>query len=223
MIDSLLFAHKFRGSVSEIKRRQSAYLDLFVGRNSLLDLGCGRGEFLELITEHGIRGTGVDDDEAMIRFCRDRGLRVVRADMFAYLRGLPDATLDSITAFQVIEHLPPAQIFELITLGAHKLRPGGMILWETQNPHCPRVLSNFYLDPTHERPVPPQMLCFLLEQSAYRVQCLRFSSPVSGADVPPVLQVTAGLPAEARLYQDYAVVAARPAAGAARSAAATER
>jgi len=205
--DYFLFEHRHRGPVSEIKRRQSTYLDLFRGKENVVDLGCGRGEFVELLSENGINVIGVDINEDMVDFCRDRGLSVVQSDIFDYLTGLSDKTLDGIFLSQVVEHLSPERILELISLCSKKLGPAGVIVAETVNTNCPVALSNFYLDPTHVRPVPPEMLSFMFEQEALRIQTFRFSSPLAGNNTDEVLDTSSGFAQEGRIYQDYAVVA----------------
>lgn len=204
--DYFLFEQQERGPAAEIKRRQSIYLDLFRERSNVVDLGCGRGEFVELLSENGVTVTGVDDSEDMADFCRDRGLPVVQADIFEYLTGLPDEGLDGIFLSQVVEHFPPAQILELVSLCAKKLEPGGVIVAESVNTNCQAALSNFYLDPTHVRPVPPELLRFMLEQQGFRFETFRFSSPVTGSDIDEVLDLDSGFAREGNFYQDYAVV-----------------
>src|SRR5207248_7129412 len=134
--DYFLFEHRFRGSRAEITRRQAVYLDCFLGRGRVLDLGCGRGEFVELLREHGVPAEGVDGDEDMVDYCRDRGLPVVRADLFDHLAGLPAASLDGVFAAQVIEHLPPERLWRLVHLCAAALKPGGALVFETINILC---------------------------------------------------------------------------------------
>lgn len=207
--DYFLFEHRYRGPVSEIKRRQSAYVDLFREKKNVVDLGCGRGEFVEALSDNGINVTGVDSSEDMVDFCRDRGLCVVQDDIFNYLASLPDGKLDGIFISQVVEHLPPERILELISLCAAKLDPGGVIVAETVNTNCPTALSNFYLDPTHVRPVPAEMLRFMLEQASFQVKYLRFSAPLPGNDLSEVLDLASGLSQEIIAYQDYAVVAVK--------------
>ncbi|MEK6406217.1 MAG: methyltransferase domain-containing protein [Acidobacteriota bacterium] len=208
--DYFLFEHRYRGSVAEIKRRQSTYLELFRGKENVVDLGCGRGEFLELLSENGINVTGVDINEDMVDFCRDRGLRVVRSDMFEYLTSSPGDKFDAIFLSQVVEHLPPEQILKLVSLCAKKLESGGVIVVETVNTNCPVALGNFYLDPTHVRPVPADMLRFMFEQASFQVKYLRFSSPLPDNNVSQVLDLPWGLSQEVVVYQDYAIVAVRP-------------
>jgi 2-polyprenyl-3-methyl-5-hydroxy-6-metoxy-1,4-benzoquinol methylase len=207
--DYFMFEHRFRGSVSAIKRRHAKYLPLFRDCRNVLDAGCGRGEFIEQLSERGINVTGIDISEDMVDFCRDRGLRVVHADMFDYLRRLPDARLDGFFSAQVVEHLPPERIFELVTLCGKKLESGAVIVIETPNPACPEALGNFSIDPTHVRPVPAQMLGYLLEQASFKVRCVQFSAPAWGTATTEVLDVTGDFPRDVSSYQDYAVVATR--------------
>lgn len=207
--DYFMFEHEFRGARSDIKQRQSAYLDLFRGRGSVLDLGCGRGEFVELLSEQGIPVIGVDQDEDMVAECCERGLRVVRADVFDYLRTVPEGSVDGIFAAQLVEHLTPEQVLTLIEFCQAKLKTGGVIVLETVNPHCSLALGNFYLDPTHVRPVPPKLLAFMLGSSAFVPQTFQFSSPVPESGAPLTLALTTDWDARVNTYQDYAVIAAR--------------
>jgi O-antigen chain-terminating methyltransferase len=175
--DYFAFERRFRGSMAEIKGRQAQYLHIFAGRDDVLDIGCGRGEFLELLAEHGVRAHGVDMNPAMVECCRARGLTVVQGDMFEHLNGLQDAGLDGIFVAQVVEHLTPGGIARLIGLCAAKLRPGGLMVAETVNPCCPIALGHFFLDPSHVRPVPAELLRFMFEQHAFRAQAVRYSAP----------------------------------------------
>ena len=206
--DYFLFEHRFRGPVAEIKGHHMIYLDLFRGREDLLDLGCGRGEFVELLSEHGARITGVDINEDMVDFCRDRGLNVLRADLFSHLTSLSDNCLDGIFTSQLIEHLSFNQLWELIGLCGRKLKRGGILVAETINPNCFDALCNFYLDPSHVRPNPAKMIWFLVEQQQFRAESLIFSSPIS-PDADKTLTTDFALPDEVSLYKDYAMVATK--------------
>jgi O-antigen chain-terminating methyltransferase len=206
--DYFAFERRFRGSVAEIKSRQAQYLHLFTGRGAVLDIGCGRGEFLELLTEHGVKAHGVDMNPAMVECCRDRRLTVVHGDMFDHLSSLQDGGLDGIFAAQVVEHLPPGGIARLIGLCAAKLRPGGVMVAETVNPCCPIALGHFFLDPSHVRPVPAELLRFMFEQHAFRIQAVRYSAPIEPQEPGRVEIAADGLPVLSG-YQDYAVIAVR--------------
>jgi SAM-dependent methyltransferase len=203
------FEDEFRGTESEVTHGQAVYAELMVGRNHVVDLGCGRGEFLELLRGQGTPATGVDSEAAMVERCRRRGLDVAQADIFDYLSRFPDESLDGLFAGQVLEHLSPARVFDLLLLCADKLEPGGLMIAETVNPNCPRALANFYLDPTHERPLPARLLRYMYERRAFEVSRVIFSSPVADSGLEPRLESDSALPAGATAYQDYAVVAVR--------------
>lgn len=159
------FAERFRGSEEYVREKQRFYLPYFAGRRQVLDVGCGRGEFLELMREAGVPARGIDLSSESVELCRQKKLQVERADLFAYLTGLPDRSLDGIFNAQVIEHLPPERIPEMIGLCAAKLGPGGLLAIETPNPECLAIFaSHFYLDPTHTRPCPAPLLSFYMEE-----------------------------------------------------------
>jgi 2-polyprenyl-3-methyl-5-hydroxy-6-metoxy-1,4-benzoquinol methylase len=173
------FEEKFRGSEEDIKARQRAYLEYFQEQNDILDIGCGRGEFLELLGEAGIKVKGVDLDLDMVLYCREKGLDVVQEDGFAYLDSLPDEALGGIFAAQVIEHLESAQIIELVKLCRRKLRPGGILILETLNPKCLMIFAeSFYMDFSHIKPIHPEAMKFLFESMGFLNVELKFSAPV---------------------------------------------
>ena len=167
-IDWLAFAERFRGSREYVKERQRVYLPRFQGCQAVLDLGCGRGEFLELLKEAGVPGRGIDQQEEAVALCRRHGLEAERAEIFSYLAELPEGSLDGIFSAQLVEHLPPARVPELIRLCAAGLRRGGLLALETPNPESLAIFAtHFYLDPTHQRPVPPALLVFYLEEAGF--------------------------------------------------------
>jgi 2-polyprenyl-3-methyl-5-hydroxy-6-metoxy-1,4-benzoquinol methylase len=167
-IDWLAFANRFRGSEEHVRRSQTFYLDRFAGIDGILDLGCGRGEFLEAASEAGIAARGIDASEEAVALCRAKGLNAEVADIFEYLAALPDETLGGVYCSQVIEHLPPARLPELVRLIAAKLLRAGVAAFETPNPECLAIFAtHFYLDPTHIRPIPPPLLVFALEESGF--------------------------------------------------------
>lgn len=172
---------RFRGSEDEIRQRQRAYVGVFRGDGDVVDLGCGRGEFLELLRGAGIAGHGVDIDLDMILLCREKGLQVTHADAFAYLERVPDDSLGGVFAAQVIEHLEPRQLLDLVALIHRKLRPGGATVLETVNPECLATFATFYLDPTHVRPIPPGTLQFVLELADFTDVRITYTSPVDEA------------------------------------------
>lgn len=206
ILDYFIFEQRFRGTIDEIRERQSIYLDIFENKKDVLDLGCGRGEFVELLTMHHVPVTGVDANPDMVDFCRERGLNVVLADAFDYLYHCEDGSLDAIFSAQVVEHLSPTQAVKLIALCAAKLRPAGVLVVETVNIHCPSTLSSFFLDPTHIRPMPVELLKFIVEQCSLKIRGVKYSSPVDSA-LSFALDVVRESPPETSHYQDYAVIA----------------
>lgn len=158
------FENRHRGSREEVRRQLERYLELLPPGGEILDLGCGRGELLELLAESGFRGYGVDLNAQMVASCLDKGLRAERADLLEALAARPDASLDGIVSIQVIEHIPPASLERLVELAAAKLAPGGVLLLETINPTSVHTLVHaFFADPSHRFPVHPETLRFLME------------------------------------------------------------
>ena len=167
-IDYSDFENHFRGSQEEIRNRVRRYLKYFRPGQTVVDLGCGRGEWLETMQEYGIHAIGVDTNPKSIEMCRVKQLTIVQNDIFDYLESLPDASVDGITSIQVIEHLSPTQLAKLVQLCREKLRTGGRLILETPNPGSLYTLArNFYVDPTHIRPVHPNWLKYLLESNHF--------------------------------------------------------
>lgn len=177
--DSLAFHNRFRGSEGDVRERQRVWVDLFRGGGDVLDVGCGRGELLELLREAGVPARGVDSDPAVVWLCERKGLPVECADAMDVLRGLDDGSLGGIFAGQVIEHLAFEDLMSLLRLCHRKLRPGGVLVAETPNPKCLSVFArSFYADPGHIRPVHPDTLRFLFEDVGFSSVELRFGAPV---------------------------------------------
>jgi glycosyltransferase involved in cell wall biosynthesis/SAM-dependent methyltransferase len=151
------FEAVFRGPESRVTDLQRVYLGLLGNRAPVLDFGCGRGEFLDLLAEGGVPARGVDIDAAMVERAREKGHEVEHADGIEYLAAQPDATFGVIFAAQVIEHLPYQQLLEFLTLAEKKLKPGGLLISETVNPHPLSAFKAFWLDLTHERPIYPEV------------------------------------------------------------------
>jgi len=175
-----LFEERFRGSRKDIKQRQLAFLPYFEKCSSVLDIGCGRGEFLEILKDHGIGGFGVDSDPDMVAYCRSRQLDVDQSDAIMYLEKLEDKSLDGIFIDQVVEHMEPDYLIRLLALCQNKLKFGYYIVVETVNPLSFVSFVNFYIDMTHKRPVHPETLQFLISAAGFRESEKRFFSPVSG-------------------------------------------
>ena len=215
----LSFENRFRGPRHEIKKRLAFYLSYIsaaragVGDNPVLDLGCGRGEWLELLKEQTLAGRGVDINSAMVAQCRERHLNVVEADVIDHLQSLPEGSLGAITGFHIIEHLPLRVFFDLLTESYRTLQPGGVAIFES--PNCKNLVvgaTNFYIDPTHRNPVFPETAEFMLKLTGFDPVELKYLSPVETPGFPgrtPQAKVLNEL-----LYgpQDFGVIAHKPSA-----------
>ena len=188
------FAERFRGSEEYVKRSQQFYRPYFATCQSVLDIGCGRGEFLEMMRDSGVPARGIDLGEESVATCRHKGLEAESADLYTYLADLPEASLDGIFCSQVVEHLPPERLPEMVKLCATRLARNGVIAIETPNPECLAIFAtHFFLDPTHTRPVPHGLLAFYLEEFGVgKIEVHRLSPAVES------MPSLAGLPAEFR-------------------------
>lgn len=185
--DFLHFAERFRGTREYVASTQQQYLPLFQGLEKIADLGCGRGEFLALLAQSGHGALGIDGDQESVDTCRSLGLTAEKHDIFAWLAGQPDESWDALVSFQVIEHLPPALVPVLIRESARVLRRGGLLLLETPNPECLAIFAtHFYLDPTHQRPVPPPLTQYYLQEAGFGDIEIRKLSPAE--DTMPALK-----------------------------------
>jgi len=164
------FEDCFRGTREDIKDRVRVYLPWLkqagAGLNGrpVLDVGCGRGEWLELLRDEGLEAKGLDVNRTMVAECRARGFDVAEDDVLRYLRTLPDASLGALTGFHIIEHLPLSNLIDLLDETVRVLKPGGLVVFETPNPANLLVGSyTFYFDPTHRNPLPSPTMAFLAE------------------------------------------------------------
>ena len=205
------FEEKHRGSRDLIKSRLLVYMPFIkplikaYPHGQALDLGCGRGEWLELLTEQGFNARGVDLDDGMLQACRERGLQIETADALTYLQTLSAGSLCIVSGFHIAEHLPFGVLQQLVVEAKRVLMPGGLLILETPNPENIAVGTNsFYVDPTHERPIPPELLSFLPEHYGYqRCKVLRLQESPQLHSEPSLrlLHVINGV------SPDYAVVA----------------
>jgi 2-polyprenyl-3-methyl-5-hydroxy-6-metoxy-1,4-benzoquinol methylase len=223
--DYVGFEARFRGeSGSILAAQKDRYLALLAAHSPVLDIGCGRGELLEVLGAEGVAAVGVDLNAEMVAEARGRGLDAHRADAVEWLRRQPERSLGSIISVHVVEHLELGPLIELLELAASRLVPGGILVAETPNPASLIVLGNSYiLDPTHVRPLHPSLLTFLCERAGFRHVRLEFYAPAEAYHLPR-LDLTADSPpwatatdeAFARLNdvlfgpQEYAVVATTP-------------
>lgn len=173
------FENRYRGGEDDIRERLTPYVEYFRNQPSVLELGCGRGEFLELLRENDIEARGIDDNNEMVAACRERGLTVSEADIATYLRDLPPASLGGIFAAQVIEHLPPDQLRAMLGSCYSALREDGCLVVETVNPRSlVALVESFYRDLSHQKPLHPETVDFLLRACGFREVSIHYSSPV---------------------------------------------
>jgi 2-polyprenyl-3-methyl-5-hydroxy-6-metoxy-1,4-benzoquinol methylase len=169
--DYVDFEELFRGSTERVANSQRPYVALVRDHAPVLDVGCGRGEFLGLLAGEGISAYGVDSDAGMVSRCRALGLEASLADANEHLASLQDGDLGTVFSAQLIEHLPHAELRRMLALALCKLRPGGLFIAETVNPHRVSSLKTFWVDPTHQHPIFPEValaLCAIAGfESAY--------------------------------------------------------
>jgi SAM-dependent methyltransferase len=188
------FEARFRGTREEITRRQSVYLPVLEKAEVLrsdapvLDIGCGRGEWLELLGQHGCNARGIDLSEKFVFDCVQKGLDVVHMEACEFLRSQPAETYSAVTSFHLVEHLPFALLRELIGEIHRVLRPGGIMILETPNPENISVGAYmFYYDPSHLAPLPPGLLQFVTEQAGFPgPQIAHVNADAIGAPLPYV-------------------------------------
>jgi O-antigen chain-terminating methyltransferase len=186
----------FRGDQEEVKSRQESYLEfvreVVTPDHPLLDLGCGRGEWLQLLQAQNIQARGIDSNIAAIEECKEKKLDVTQGDLVATLEGLPESSYGAITMFQVLEHLPFQVMVKVLREALRVLKPGGVFIGEIPNSETLRVgASTFWIDPTHQKPVFPGLLVFLATTVGYSSVNGKYSSPLAPE---PNLE---GLPTEA--------------------------
>ncbi len=209
------FEEQYRGSRESIKERQKIHLSFIeplhqiYPKDIVLDIGCGRGEWLELMRDEGITAKGVDLDEGMIEAGLELGLDIEKEDGIVFLRNAEDESAIAITAFHVVEHISFDELQDLVSEAFRVLKPGGLLILETPNPENIRVsCETFYLDPTHLRPIPSGLLTFMTEYYGYiRTKILRLqeSELISAQKFANIGQVIEGA------SPDYAVIAQKEA------------
>jgi SAM-dependent methyltransferase len=224
------FEDQFRGSQDVIRARMASYLPYFEAGTSgdVLDVGCGRGEFIDLLNARGIPARGIDLNHEMAEVCRARGLNVTEADAVSFLETLPDGSLRGIFAAQVVEHLEPSYLLKFLEIAFVKLRPGGRLVLETLNPACWMAFFESYIrDITHKWPLHPETLKYLVTASGFSRADIEYRSPVAPQDRLQPIVVPEGadlavrdlaetfnsnvekLNARMFTFMDYAIVAER--------------
>lgn len=221
------FEDAFRGDREQIKLRVAHYLRTLssAGINPgddavILDLGSGRGEWLEVLTEHGYPCRGVDLDRGMLKASQTRGHEVVEADVLDYLRVQEDGSIAAITSMHLVEHIPHPVLIQLLNEALRVLRAGGVLILETPNPENVRVGScMFYMDPTHLHPIPPLLLQWVVQARGFEHAMIERLSEHRGS--PDLLPVSDNVPGATQINQmiewftappDYAVIARKPVA-----------
>jgi O-antigen chain-terminating methyltransferase len=213
------FEGVFRGSREDIKKRVSVYISrlktLGIGTTTMpvIDVGCGRGEWLEVLAENGLTAVGVDSNHTMIEECTARKLPAHTADALEFLSTLPSESQGAVTGFHIVEHLSTQGLIQLLNESVRVLKPGGIAIFETPNPENLLVSSvTFHLDPTHRAPLPPALLQFLVESTGLCSPEILYLHPYPEAYQ---IRMEDGNPIAAFLNhhfygpQDYAVIAKR--------------
>jgi SAM-dependent methyltransferase len=221
------FEDRYRGSTEDIRKRLQDYLPLFRGAENVLDVGCGRGEFLDLLRTEGVSARGIDLNDDMVAQCRSRGLTADRADALTFLAAQPEESLGGLIAIQVVEHLEPPYLIRFIEAAYRAMKPGAALVLETINAACWSAFFDSYIrDFTHARPLHPDTLRYLVQASGFRSAEIQYRSPFSQEDRLPTVALSTDQPLlsdlidalnahaerlNARLFthRDYAIVAQR--------------
>ncbi|MDD2941644.1 MAG: class I SAM-dependent methyltransferase [bacterium] len=229
-VDYLLFENRFRGDEQLIRERVVDYVGYFKGADKpVLDIGCGRGEFLDCLKDSGIPAMGVDLDTAMVRRSTEKGHEVVHINCLDYLARCDDSSLGGLFGAQIVEHLQREDLEKLLRLAAKKVVPGGAVLLETINPQSFAALArNFFRDPTHVWPVHPDTLSYMMQLQGLQAEEVLMRSQYPEEGLLKEVDVSAHLPARWQIamrglndnilrlndllfgYQDYCAVARVP-------------
>lgn len=215
------FEEQFRGPEEQIRHRLEPYLkfvsDLGAGTpdTPVVDLGCGRGEWLEMLRDRGLTASGVDLNGVFVQTCQAKGLKVAAQDAVALLRSLPARSVGLVTSFHLVEHLPFEVMIDLFDEALRVLVPGGGMIVETPNPENALVAQwAFYMDPTHRNPLPPEMLRWMINSRGFvqsDIVRLFEARPVTALEAVPADMAGAAtinaLAEPSRASLDYAIVA----------------
>jgi len=190
------FEETFRGSEQMIRERQRIYVGFLSGHDPILDIGCGRGEMLDLLVEDGDHDAlGIDLDAAMVERCRAKGHKVELGDAIDFLAAQGEGSVGAVFSAQFIEHISETDLLRLFELSHKALMPGGVLIAETVNPHCPRALKTFWVDLTHHKPIFPETAVVLCRGLGFAEATIVFPGG------------TGSLEEDLRLQGEYAIVA----------------
>jgi SAM-dependent methyltransferase len=216
LLDSLYFSLEdvLRGTPEQIKEEVKVYLPILENagvKSDILDIGCGRGEWLQVMREAGLQARGIDNNRIFVQQCRDLALDVEESEALTYLGSLADESLSVVTAFHFAEHLPLETLVKFLDEVGRTLKPGGLIILETPNPENLLVGScNFYLDPTHKNPIPIPTMKLLLEARGFRCEEVLKLHAVESTKIEVKDQLTSHLNHFLYGPMNYAVVARKP-------------
>jgi 2-polyprenyl-3-methyl-5-hydroxy-6-metoxy-1,4-benzoquinol methylase len=184
--DYAAFEGTFRGDAARLQPVFERYLMMLAdaGQQPVLDLGCGRGAFLEMLRERGVDARGIDIDPHAVAIARSRGLDVSEGDLLEALRAWPDASLGAVVSFQVVEHLPLPKVQDLLHLAHEKLRPDGTLVLETVNVSSAYALAHGWsIDPTHRLRLHPRVLRALAEAAGFQNVELQSAGEIERGDL----------------------------------------
>src|SRR5438874_5066657 len=177
-LHSVYFQARFGGDEKVIRAQSEQFVDLFMGKEQVVDLGCGRGIFLQLLKDRGIRGYGVDMDPRVVAQARERGLDAFEADAMTHVEGLPARSIDGVYARHLAEHVLPGDLVALLRSLRRALKPGAPVVFVTPNAASLSVTGHtFWLDPGHLRPIPPELFTFYLEVEGFAGVGVRTFAP----------------------------------------------
>lgn len=177
------FEDRFRGSQDEIRSRLSDYLPVLVSAADVVDVGCGRGELLDLLKQRGVTARGADTNPGMVHLCRARGLDVEQADALSFLERQADGSVGGLAAIQVVEHFDPGYLLRFLATAYHKMRDGAPIVLETINPACWMAFFECYIrDITHRQALHPDTLRYLVQASGFTRVDVHFRESVRESD-----------------------------------------
>ena len=216
LLDAMYFSLEdtLRGTPEQVKETVQVYLPVLRDAGittGILDVGCGRGEWLEVLRDNEFQARGIDTNRIVLQRCKELSLDVEEAEALTHLRSLADNSLNAVTAFHFAEHLPLDALVRFLDEAGRTLKPGGLLILETPNPENLLVGScNFYLDPTHKNPLPIPTLKLLVEARGFRCQEVMKLHPVASAKIEVKDQLTSHLNHFLYGPMNYAIVARKP-------------